>query len=400
MAKNVSKEDIELLDELGVETAPKKQAARTPREQRIIAGYEEIERFVEEQGRLPEHGESRDIFERLYAVRLERLRYSKECRDLLEEINKEGLLSIGVDKHSSCIVREDPTDYEILEALGVDEEKPSDITELKHVRSAKEKLAAEEIAQRIPCRSFGVFKTLFAEVRRQIDDGQRKVVPHKNEGGVHKGNFFILAGQLAYIADWGEEIDHSSGQKDRRLRVIFDNGTESNLLLRSLQKDLGQDKTSRRVTDPALGPLFSDQEEADDQTVGYVYVLRSKSENAFIGENRNVIHKIGITKGSVKKRVANAAKDPTYLLADVEIVETYKVSNLDLNKLEKLLHRFFDAARLDLQLKDRFGFDVEPREWFLVPLPVIEEAIQKLIDGTLPQFCYEAQEGEIVKRES
>lgn len=396
MPKKVSKEDLELLGALGVDTAAKKQAARTPREQRIIAGYEEIERFVEEHGRLPQHGENRDIFERLYAVRLDRLRHSKECREVLGDIDTKRLLDTEQGEEPVSVLKEDPSDYEILKALGVDADTPDDITELKHVRSTKEKLAAEEIAQRTPCENFGIFKPLFAEVRRQIDEGQRKVVPHRNEGGVHKGDFFIVQGQMAYVADWGEQFDHSSGQKDRRLRVIFDNGTESNLLLRSLQKDLSQDKSSRRVTDSALGPLFSDQEEADDQAVGYVYVLRSKSENAFIAKNRKVIHKIGITKGSVKKRVANAAKDPTYLLAEVEIVETYKVSNLDLTNLEKLLHKFFDPARLDLQLKDRFGFDVEPREWFLVPLSIVEEAIGKLIDGTLPQYRYEPKEGSIV----
>jgi len=178
--------------------------------------------------------------------------------------------------------------------------------------------------------------------------------------------------------------------------VIHDNGTESDLLLRSMQRALNRDEASRRVTDPTLGPLFSDQEGADDQTVGHVYVLRSKSDDPFIAENQKVIHKVGITKGPVGQRVANAAKDPTYLLADVEIVETYKVSNLDLNRLEKLLHKFFDQARLDLQLRDRFGFEVEPREWFLVPLPIIEEAIQKLIDGTLPKHRYEPKEGRII----
>lgn len=397
--KTVSQKDLELLGELGVDTAAKKQAARTPREQRIIAGYEEVERFVEEHGRLPEHGENRDIFERLYAVRLDRLRESKECREALGDIDTKRLLDIGQGGELASALKEDPDDYEILNALGIGADATDDITELKHVRSTKEKRAAEEIAQRTPCRNFGIFKPLFAEVRRQIEAGQRKVIPHRNEGGVRKGDFFILSGQMAYIADWGDESDHSSGQKDRRLRVIFDNGTESNLLLRTLQRDLGQDKSSRRVTDPSPGPLFSNREEADDLAAGHVYVLRSKSENAFIAENRKVIHKIGITKGPVKKRVANAAKDPTYLLAEVDIVETYKVSNLDLTKLEKLLHKFFEPARLDLQLKDRFGFDVEPREWFLVPLPVIEEAIQRLIDGTLPGFRYDPDKGSITAAE-
>lgn len=397
MPKKISKEDLDLLGELGVDTAPKKQAARTPKEQRIIAGYEEIERFVEEHGRMPERGENRDIFERLYAVRLERLRESSECREVLKDIDSKRLLDIADDGEPSSVLKEDPTDYELLDALGADADDTDDITKLKHVRSTKDKLAAEEIAQRTPCHNFGIFKPLFTEVRRQLNEGERKPIPFKNEGGTKKGDFFILQGQMLYIADWGDEFDHSSGQKDRRLRVIYDNGTASNLLLRTLQRDLGQDQTSRRISDSDFGPLFSDQEEADDKTVGYVYILRSKSENEFIAENRKVIHKIGITKGSVKKRVANAAKDPTYLLAAVDIVETYKVSNLDLTKLEKLLHKFFEPARLDLQLKDRFGFDVEPREWFLVPLPVIEEAIQKLIDGTLPKFRYEPEEGKITE---
>lgn len=397
MPKKVSKEDLDLLGELGVDTAPKKQAARTPKEQRIIAGYEEIERFVEEHGRMPEHGENRDIFERLYAVRLDRLRESSECREVLKDIDSKRLLDIADDGEPSSVLKEDPTDYELLNALGVDADDSDDITELKHVRSTKDKLAAEEIAQRTPCHNFGIFKPLFEQLQQDLDSGFRKTLKYQDNGEIKKGDFFIVEGQKAYIADWGEQFISSYNKPDRRLRVIYDNGTESDLLLRSMQRALNRDETSRRVTDPTLGPLFSDQEEADDKTVGYVYVLRSKSENEFIAENRKVIHKIGITKGSVKKRVANAAKDPTYLLAAVDIVETYKVSNLDLTKLEKLLHKFFDPARLDLQLKDRFGFDVEPREWFLVPLPVIEEAIQKLIDGTLPKFRYEPEEGKITE---
>ena len=397
MPKKVSKEDLDLLDELGVDTAPKKQVARTPREQRIIAGYEEIERFVEQNGHLPEHGENRNIFERLYAVRLDQLRNTTECREVLSGIDVKRLLDFQEDAKTMAINEDAATDEELLEALGVSGDSSDDISQLKHVRSSQEKLAAEEIAQRTPCQNFGVFKPLFEQVQSDLESGFRKTLKYQDNGEIKQGDFFIVEGQKAYIADWGEPFISSYNKPDRRLRVIYDNGTESDLLLRSMQRALNRDESSRRVTDPTLGPLFSDQEEDNDQAVGYVYVLRSKSDNAFISENRKVIHKIGITKGSVQQRVANAAKDPTYLLAGVEIVETYKVSNLDLKRLEKLLHKFFEPARLDLQLKDRFGFDVEPREWFLVPLPIIEEAIQKLIDGTLPKHRYEPQEGRIVE---
>lgn len=398
MAREVSKEDMDLLGELGVDTAPKKQATRTPREQRIIAGYEEIERFVVEHGKMPEHGENRAIFERLYAVRLDRLRESSECREVLKDIDTKRLLDVEADDTTSSVLNEDATDHELLDALGVDSEKSDDITTLKHVRSTKEKQAAEEIAQRTACADFGIFKPLFIQVKNELKSGSREIIPCKNKSDVEAREFYIVQGQTAYIGDTGESFTDAEGRQDCRLRIIFDNGTESNMLRRSFQKRLWEDAASRKIVQvDEFGPLFSNREEEGDQAVGQVYILRSKSDDPFIAENQKVIHKIGITTGSVKQRVANAAKDPTYLLAEVEIVETYNVSNLDLNRLEKLLHKFFDQARLDVQLKDRFGFDVEPREWFLVPLPVIEEAIQKLIDGTLPKFRYEPEEGKITE---
>jgi hypothetical protein len=170
---------------------------------------------------------------------------------------------------------------------------------------------------------------------------------------------------------------------------VYDNGTESNLLLRSLQRALNKDKTSRRITTPDLGPLFLSSEVADDVPTGYIYVLRSQSDHPFIIENRSVIHKIGATSGDVKKRIANAKKDPTYLLADVEIIVTFKLANINPKKLEALLHKFFDSARLELALPDRFGIPVQPREWFLVPLETIEAVIEKIKEGTLNQFQYD-----------
>ncbi len=398
MPKKVSKEDLDLLGELGVDTTAKKQAARTPKEQRIIAGYEEIEDFIKKEGREPELGEDRDIFERLYAVRLDRLRSSAECRDVLQDIDSKNLLVAKGPNETVSVLEEEATDYEILNALGINANSSGDITELKHVRSTREKLTADEIAQRSACSDFGIYKPMFLQVKSDLKEGGRKIINCLNKADVGVGEFYIIQGQTAYLAAASEPFINGEGRQDCRLRIIFDNGTESGMLRRSFQKRLWEDPSARRIIQlENFGALFANKEEVDDEAVGYVYVLRSKSKNDFIIDNYKVIHKIGITKGSVKKRVANAAKDPTYLLAEVEIIETYKVSNLDLSKLEKLLHKFFDSARLDLQLKDRFGFDVEPREWFLVPLVVIEEAIHKLIDGSLPNFSYSPEDGKIVK---
>ncbi len=195
----------------------------------------------------------------------------------------------------------------------------------------------------------------------------------------------------------GDSFVSDHGRPDRRLRVVYSNGTESDLLLRSLQRALNKDKTSRRITAPDFGPLFSEAVEAADLPTGYIYVLESKSDHPFVAQYRSEIHKIGVTGGDVKSRIANAKKDPTYLLAKAEIVATFKLSNINRKRLEALLHKFFGKARLDLELKDRFGSQVEPKEWFLVPLSVIDEAIQKIKQGTIENFRYDPESARIVE---
>lgn len=144
--------------------------------------------------------------------------------------------------------------------------------------------------------------------------------------------------------------------------------------------------------------MFADIEDKDDRASGYAYVLRSKSDHPFVAEHRTVLHKIGVTGGDVNRRVSNARKDPTFLLADVEVIATYKLANINRKKLEALLHRFFASARMDVELKDRFGSSVEPKEWFLVGLDVIQEVIQRLIDGTIEQVRFDWQTGNLHPR--
>jgi hypothetical protein len=386
MPKYTTDDDLELLGELGVDLASEPSCQRSAREERIIAGFEEIERFVEEQGRLPNHGEDRDIFERLYAVRLDRLRASEECRTILEPVDSRKLLAAESEISQSLA---DLDDKALLESLGIDAVLENDVTQLTHVRSRQEIKTAEEIAQRNPCQDFDEFKPIFQQVQQDLETGVRQTLKYQDNAAVNPGDLFILDGQKVLVAEMGEPFVGEHGRPDRRLRVVYDNGTESDLLLRSLQRALNKDKVSRRITTLDLGPLFSHIEAEDDLPTGYIYVLRSQSDHPFIAENRSVIHKIGVTVGDVKSRVANAKKDPTYLLADVEIVTTFKLANINRQKLETVLHKVFDSARLELALPDRFGIPVQPKEWFLVPLEVIEEAIEKIKAGTIDQFRYD-----------
>jgi hypothetical protein len=201
----------------------------------------------------------------------------------------------------------------------------SDITALRHVRASAEKRAAEEIANRQKCEEFERFKQLFTQVQAEIEGGVRQTRPFELKAEIRPGSWFIVGGQKAYVAEMGE----------MRLRVIFDNnGTESNLLMRSLQRALHKDEAGRRITDPSAGPLFGDQSSDGDMESGTIYVLRSKSDHPEIAANRELIHKIGVTGGEVDTRIVNAALDPTYLLADVEIIATYTLYNINRSRLE------------------------------------------------------------------
>ena len=393
----MSDPDLDELAEELAEFAPEdKKGGRPPREERIIAGFEEIQRFVDKNGRTPQHGEDRDIFERLYAVRLDRLRAFSECRAVLAPLDRQGLLTGVQVVPEPAAIDED----ELLAELEGDT-AGGDITELRHVRANAEKRAAEEIAHRKKCEEFEAFKPLFQRVKRELDAGERMIVPVQDvdavkAAAIQKGDFFIVEGQLAYVADIGEEFTTKYDRKDSRLRVIYDNGTENDVLQRSLQRALHRDPAARFVTSLEVGPLFADELAEDDLTSGTIYVLQSKSDNPVVAANRNVLHKIGVTGGKIEARLANASLDSTFLLANVEVVATYQLYNINRVKLENVIHRVFGPAQLDIEIKDRFGYPVRPREWFLVPLFVIDEAVERIKDGSITDYVYDPKAARLV----
>lgn len=386
--------ELEALASELTEFAPAEtKTGRTAREERIIAGFEDIQRFHAKHGRLPQHGEDRDIFERLYAVRLDRLRAVPECRALLAPLDHQGLLAGAPAVAAS---EDESIDIDTLAAELADSADTDDIMVLRHVRTSAQKRAAEEIADRRPCEDFESFQPLFDQVRSDLSAGVRVTRPFGQSAVIEVGHWFILDGQTAYVAEAGDEFASPQGKKDARLRVIFSNGTESNLLRLSLARALYKDDAARRITDPDMGPLFSDALEDGDLESGTIYVLRSLSDHPYVAEHRNVIHKIGVTGGKVETRIANAEHDATYLLAKVEVVATYKLAGINRTRLERLLHRLFSPARLNITINDRFGHPVQPEEWFLVPLFVIDEAVARIKDGSITGYIYDPKAAKLV----
>ncbi|MCC7182214.1 MAG: GIY-YIG nuclease family protein [Rhodocyclaceae bacterium] len=390
------------LDELAAELAefapPEKPGGRPPREERVIAGFEEIQRFVEKHGRAPQHGEERDIFERLYAVRLDRLRALPDCRALLEPLDHQGLLA------GAMRVAEPSPDYDVdqlaAELAGAGD--AGDITVLRHVRTSADKRAAEEIADRKPCGDFETFRPLFERVAADLKTGLRQSQPiEAGRRAIEAGDFFVLDGVILYVAEVGEPLKTTAGEVDRRLRLIFANGTESNLLLRSLQRAFYDDPAARRLVSPESGQLsFGGELDADDIESGTIYVLRSLSDHPYVVQHRDIIHKLGVTGGKVETRIANAENEATYLLAKVEVVATYKLAGVNRSRMENLFHRLFAPARLDITINDRFGHPVQPEEWFLVPLHVIDEAVRRILDGSITHMVYDPASARLVDTRS
>lgn len=386
------------LDELEAELSDFAATAgvggRPTGEARIIAGFEEVHRWAEKHGRRPLLGQNQDIFEQLYAVRLDRLRALPECRELIEPMDQLRLLEPAAE------VAEPVPEHDIdqiaaeLEGLTGD----SDIMALRHVRASADKRAAEEIADRKRCEDFDVFRPMFERVEADLKTGLRQARPiEAGRRTIAVGDFFVLDGVTLYVADVGEPLKTTAGEVDRRLRAIFSNGTESNLLLRSLQRAFYNDPAARRLVSPDSGQLSLGGElDADDVDTGTIYVLRSLSDHPFVAEHRDLVHKIGVTGGRVETRIANAEHEATYLLAKVEVVATYRLAGINRTRMENLFHRLFSAARLSITINDRFGHPVQPEEWFLVPRFVIDEAVGRIKDGTITSYVYDPSVARLV----
>jgi len=386
-------EGDELLAALGIEPEQPETGGYTPRQERILAGFEDVVRFREANGRAPQHGPHLDIFERLYAVRLDQLRRLPE--DDLALLRSHDAFDLLRDPKEAVERTDALSDDDLLAALT--EADAGDIGTLVHVLSPetkREAKAAEYVAERVKCEDFDLYRPLFEAAEADLAAGRRITKRFEQDASIEQGDFFILSGQMVYVAAVGETFRTANSETQGRLRAIYSNGTESNILMRSLQRALYEkDRNGRRLTTPDLGPLFGDAMEPDDIASGTIYVLQSLSQQPEIAAIRDVLHKIGVTGGRVEDRIANAEHDATYLLAPVKIVATWKLANIHRFRFERTIHRVFASAQLELMIPDRFGLAVGPREWFIVPLPVIYEVMRRIQDGTITGLVYDARVG-------
>jgi len=303
--------------------------------------------------------------------------------------------------------RDDPLEEDVPDSLDDifdedDEDLPDAVVRLRHVTPSAAREKPSHRADMFPCPDFEVFAEGFADMQKRLDAGERTARPVEDgqEIIVVEGDYFIHRGLLAYVAE-KTELTRRGGKPDHRLRLVFSNGMENDPLMSSFRKALAADRTARWIGRPGFGRLDPEWEADRLELTGTIYVARSKSERPEIREIRNILHKIGVTSQDVRRRVADARNDATFLLADVDIVATYELKNLSRQKIEDLLHRFFDPARPSgLTITDRFGKKVHPREWFYVLPEHVSEAVRLIKDGTLHLYRYDPSVQKIVPKES
>ena len=385
--KKLSIEDIFNDDEFGIlDSKPKNSNVKTE-DERLIESFQEITSFFEKNNREPQ---ATNVTEFKLLSRLKALREDSKKNEILREYDTYNLLNSREEiKSVDDILNDD--DLGILET-----DETLDIFKLKNVTS--QRTEADYVARRKPIKKeeFKPYEPLFKKVHQDLRQGKRQLVQFK-EDNLQEGAYYILDGVLLLLEKANiETFDKTlpSGKrirKDGRTRIIFENSTKSNMLYRSLAKQLynnGQVVTHSSDTDES--ELFNNANSVneEDQETGWIYILKSKSSHPEIA-NKKDLYKIGNSTTPVNHRIKNASKEPTYLLADVDIVSSYKTYNLNAQKFEHLVHRFFSEVCLNVDIHDAKGRRITPREWFVVPLPIIDKAISLILSGEIVNWAYD-----------
>ena len=391
-------------DKLGLLALKIKPSAPTA-DEHLLAKFNEIEHFITEHGREP-LADMTSVTEYILHQRLAALRSNEEHCASLNAYDTGNILVVLQTKAEDEVK---PTSLKVSapmeitslndifanDELGLLDDGNDSIFTIRNV--PKSITMPDKMARRKRCENFEIFEPLFKQCHTELKSSLRDQRKFTGEQQIQKGQFFILHGVMCYVSDMEERVK-KNGKLNAKLHLIFENGTESNMLLRSLATELYKDETGRRVmpiTDNSLDDMLG--VESDDTASGYIYILKSHSSKPEISSLTN-LYKIGFSTTPVKQRIANAENEPTYLMAGVDHVASYECYNMNPQKFEKLLHRVFSEVCLDVEVVDSFGKLCKPREWFVVPLAVIEMAIQLLVNGEIVNYSYDAGLEELVEK--
>lgn len=386
-------------DSLGLlKVLPKSSPARNA-DERLLASFQEIVDFYEKNNNQEPTPNPSNIAEYQLYSRLKNLRESEEKILALASVDKYNLLqSVKQEINSIDDIFSDNT----FDLLNTDSEG---LFVFKHTPKEYERASAEFVARRKPCKDFKKYEPLFKEIQKDLANKKRKLIDFAQrnlvEGSyyVHNGVLFLLE-NINITQKEHYKPDGTRVREDGRTRCIFENGTESNMLKRSVEKILyanGKVVTENidKVNEGFIENFSAITEE--DEEAGYIYVLKSRSTDNRITSIQNLF-KIGYSKTEVTERIKNAEKEPTYLMAPVDYIAGWKCYNMNPQKFEQLIHNFFGNSCLEIDVFDEKRKRYMPREWFIAPIEVIEQTIELIINGKVINYKYDAENMTIIKR--
>lgn len=381
----LSLDDILDDDLLVVAEKPKKMTSSD----RLERAFLEIVEFRRTEGRLP-NSQTRDIAERKLGARLDGFLANEEKATAVKHLDEFGLLEAPAAPASL----DDLLEGDDLDDLLGDETGILDVSDLPVIKRPE---SPDSVAQRVKSEDFAMFEPLFKAKHAELAEGLLQLKPFTGMDMVREGVFFVLNGMMCFVAEVGEDVDLVVGGKPKtkqRLRVVFENGTESAMYKQSLMTRLyeAQGQVLARAGVDVNNILDADVES------GHIYVLQSMSTDPLIA-NIASLHKIGFSTTSVEQRVKGASTSPTYLMAPVKIVADYRLYNVKASTLEHLLHRVFADVRLDLTQVDTKGANYDPSEWFIVPCDVINKAVAMIMSGEIIDYVYDATAQELVQKD-
>jgi hypothetical protein len=393
--KKLTIEDIFDDDDFGLLESKVKSSTVKTDEERLIDSFEEINVFVDKNDREPSKS---SMSEYGLMAKLKNFRENEEQKKILKPFDRHNLLGyVEMEKQSIDDILNEDDELGLLDA-----DNDLEIFKFKHTPRPEDRADADFVAQRKPMKEkdFEKYEKMFLQVHKEIKEGKRKIKPFTNiEKNLHVGDFYLMNGIMLYLESANlkqEEWEQKSGNRVRvegRTRTVFENGTYSNMLYRSLGKQIQKDgKLITNTYDKIEQDLFinSGLVQEEDVQSGWIYVLKTRSTKKELTGIKD-LYKIGFASGSVDDRIKNAKNEATYLFADVKKIATYKVYNRNADKLEGLLHRFFANACLDIDLFNEKGQRLNPREWFVVPFEVIEETIQLILNENIVNYEYDTE---------
>lgn len=355
---------------------------------RLERAFLEIVEFRRAHERLPSSS-TREIAERKLGARLDGILASEEKVEALKHLDEDfDLLTVeAAPKSLDDLLESDDLDDLLGDTSGI-----LDVSGLPVRRQVHD----SDAARRKKAQNFEQFEPLFKQKHAELREGSSKLVPYPGLSHIEAGAFFVLNGVMLFVAEVGEtEYKKTTVRENKRerLRCVFENGTESSMYRQSLAIRLS-DGDGELVVSSAAPEILT-----DDEVSGYIYVLRSLSEDPQIASLNN-LHKIGFTRDTVEKRIKGAEKSATYLMAPVEVVASYRTYNMKASALENLLHRVFAEVRLNLTQVDKHGHGYDPSEWFIVPRAVIDQTIDLIMSGEITGYVYDKAQQRLVERSS